>query len=90
MVCYLICDFSYNFHIDAIKSVKRLHIADDMDHGSFDFFSDLIMPLMNFMEELRARSSMTTRTTTTIRKRSRVFPRNCFRDSPVIEIASLK
>jgi len=90
MVCYLICDFSYNFHIDAIKSVKRLHIADDMDHGSFDFFSDLIMPLMNFMEELRARSSMTTMTTTTIRKRSRVFPRNCFRDSPVIEIASLK
>jgi len=67
----------------AIKGTKKLHIADDMDHGSFDFFNDLIMPLMNFMDELRGPPIIHQR-------RSRVMPRHFFRETPVIEIESLK
>ena len=53
-----------------------------MDHGSFDFFADLIMPLMNFLDELKGPP--------VIQRRSRVFPPNFIKQNPVIGIESLK
>lgn len=37
-----------------MKGEKRIHIAEEMDHGSFDFYGDLILPLERYMIDLNA------------------------------------
>lgn len=38
--------------LDIIKTNKKLHLSDHMDHGSFDFFNDLVLPLKKFIVDL--------------------------------------
>lgn len=38
--------------LDILKTNKKLHLSEQMDHGSFDFFIDLVVPLKSFIEDL--------------------------------------
>jgi dienelactone hydrolase len=38
--------------LDAVKGKKRIYIAEEMDHGAFDFIEDLIVPLEKYMWDL--------------------------------------